>query len=390
MPIKPYITKEETYLTSLRRWFHMHPEPSSAEYETCKKITGELDALGIPYQLIGGTGITAVIRGEKPGKGKIIALRADMDALSMDDLKQVPYASQNKGCCHACGHDVHMAALLGAAKVLQEKKVDFAGEVRLFFQPAEEIGGGAKFFIEAGLLDSVHRIFGAHVAPMLDSDSVAIVEGSRNASCDYFRIDVKGRGAHAATPEKGVDALYAATQIVNNLQSIVARNTAPGDAVLVAVGKLHAGTQYNILAENATLEGTTRAFTSESRRFTNERVTRIAEETANMFGATASVTCKAFAAPLINDPAATREAHAVAASIFDEAHIHTNYEKALWADDFAYFLEQVQGVYVLIGTKDKHADHPPIPLHHGMFDVDERALLTLCNLYVDFALSYMG
>jgi len=389
MPIKPYITTEEDDLITLRRWFHVHPEPSLQEFETYKKIASELDTLGILHQKIGDTGIAATIRGEKPGTGKVIALRADMDALSLDDLKAVPYASKNPGYCHACGHDVHMAALLGAAKVLQEKRAEFAGEVRLFFQQAEEIGGGAKQFIAAGLLEGVHRVFGGHVIPTMDTGTVGIGGGPRNASSDYFKIEVKGRSAHAATPDKGVDALYIAAQIVTNLQTIVARNTHPIDSVLVSVGKLNAGTQYNSLAESAVIEGTTRAFTPEIRTRTNETVRRIAEGTAHMFGGTADVTIKHFAPPLINDYAAAKEALEIAAPIVGTSHIRTSYAKALWADDFADFLEQVKGVYVLVGTKDPASTSPPVALHHGMFDIDEKALLTFCNLYVDFALHYM-
>lgn len=389
MPIKPYITREEAHLIALRRWFHAHPEPSLQEFKTHKKIASELDALGIPHQTIGETGIAATIRGEKPGEGKIIVLRADTDALRLDDLKDVPYASKHPGYCHACGHDVHMASLLGAAKVLQEKRAEFAGEVRLFFQQAEEIGGGAKHFIAAGLLDGVHRVFGGHMIPTMDVGTVGIGGGSRNASSDYFKIEVKGRSAHAATPDKGVDALYIGAQIVNNLQSIVTRNTHPIDSVLVSVGQFHAGAQYNSLAETAVIEGTTRAFTPEIRARTNESVRRIAEGTAHTFGGSVDFTLKHFAPPLINDYTAAEEACEVAAPIVGESHIRTSYPKALWADDFADLLEQVKGVYVLIGAKDPARETPPAALHHGLFDVDERALLTFCNLYVDFALHYM-
>jgi len=388
MQIKPYVQTEEDNLITLRRWFHAHPEPSGQEFETAKKIASELDKLGIPHQQIGETGIAATIRGEKPGTGKIIVLRADTDALCITDLKDVPYASENTGYCHACGHDVHIAALLGAAKVLQEKRGEFAGEVRLFFQQAEEIGDGAKHFIKAGLLEGAYRVFGGHVMPTLDSDKVAIVGGPRNASSDYFKMDVKGRSAHAATPDKGTDALYIAAQIVNNLQSIVARNTHPIDSVLVSIGKLNAGTQYNSLAEHASLEGTTRAFTPELRRRTNESVKRIAEETAKLFGGTAEVSIKHFAPPLINDSTVAAEACKIAAPILGEENILTTYDQALWADDFADLLGEVPGVYILVGTKDPAQD-TQIPLHHGLFDVDEKALLTFCNLYVDFALHYM-
>ncbi|MCL2588295.1 MAG: amidohydrolase [Oscillospiraceae bacterium] len=389
MTIKPYIIAEEARLVDLRRWFHAHPEASMQEHETARKIAAELDSFGVPYQLIGDTAIAATIKGTKPGEGKIVALRADMDALQMEDLKDTPYASKHPGYCHACGHDAHVAALLVAAKVLQEKRTEFSGEVRLFFQPGEEIGAGARLFLQAGLLEGVHRVFGVHVTSLLESGEVSLTPGPQNASCDYFEIEVTGRGTHVSTPELGVDALYIAAQIVNNLQSIVSRQTAAGDSVIVGVGTLNAGTQYNIVAEHARLEGTTRAFTPDSRAFTNNRVKTIAEETAKLHGGTARVDFKAFASPLINDAEVAEEVRAIAAPLVGEENIITNNQKALMADDFADFLAETKGLYALVGAHDPARPETGISHHHGLFDIDETALLTCCNLYVDVALAYV-
>ncbi|WP_313524654.1 amidohydrolase [Anaerotignum sp.] len=386
MALKDYVLKEKDYITQLRRYFHAHPEVSLQEYETCKKIEEELDALGIPHRRVGETGVYAWIDGKKSDQGKIIALRADIDALAMDDLKITEYRSQNDGFCHACGHDAHTATLLGAAKILKSKELLFSGQVRLFFQQAEEVGQGARLFVGEGLLNGCERVFGAHVASRLPKGKVALTKGPQCASCDYFKITITGKGAHVSTPHLGVDAAYIASQIVVNLQSIVARSTAPLETVVVGVGVIRAGTQYNILAENAEIEGTTRSFLPEVRRITNEKVVQIAKQTAQMYGATAEVTFLDYAAPLVNDEKSVEEVTAIAKEILEDRDIVGDYEKALGADDFADYLAVTKGMYAFIGTGCEEKPNTIVAHHHGLFDIDEEALLLSCNLYVDYAL----
>lgn len=386
MTVKPYVLAEKAYLTDLRRHFHAHPEVSLQEYETCKKIEGELDSMGIPHKRIGETGVYGWIDGKKAGDGVTVALRADIDALAMEDLKEVPYHSQNAGVCHACGHDAHTATLLTVAKILKAKENEFSGQVRLFFQQAEEIGQGARQFVQAGLLDGVTRVFGSHVTSHLDSGKISLTAGPQNASCDYFKIQIHGKGAHVSTPQLGVDALYIASQIVVQLQTIVSRNTDPLETVVVGVGKLQAGTQYNIVAEHAVLEGTTRSFLPEVRKFTNDRVVRIAKETAALYGAEAEVEFLDFAAPLVNDPQAVEEVTSVAAPVFQRENIISDFQKALGADDYADYLAVTRGMYAFVGTRSPKDPHTAVAHHHGLFDVDEEALLLSCNVYVDYAL----
>lgn len=386
MTVKPYVLAEKAYLTDLRRHFHAHPEVSLQEYETCKKIEGELDSMGIPHKRIGETGVYGWIDGRKAGDGVTVALRADIDALAMEDLKEVPHHSQNAGVCHACGHDAHTATLLTAAKILKAKENEFSGQVRLFFQQAEEIGQGARQFVQAGLLDGVTRVFGAHVTSHLDSGKISLTAGPQNASCDYFKIQIHGKGAHVSTPQLGVDALYIASQIVVQLQTIVSRNTDPLETVVVGVGKLQAGTQYNIVAEHAVLEGTTRSFLPEVRKFTNDRVVRIAKETAALYGAEAEVEFLDFAAPLVNDAKAVEEVTAVTAEFLPREDIISDFQKALGADDFADYLAVTRGMYAFVGTRNSKDPHTAVAHHHGLFDVDEEALLISCNVYVDYAL----
>ena len=394
MALKDYVLEQKEYLTSMRQYFHAHPEVSLQEYHTCERIEKELDLAGIPHRRVGETGVYAWIDGKKETAdqkkaSRIMVLRADIDALAMEDLKTVPYHSENPGVCHACGHDAHAATLLTAARILKSKEAEFSGQIRLFFQQAEEIGAGARLFVQDGLLDGAARVFGAHVSSRLESGKIALTAGPQNASCDYFKIKVTGRGAHVSTPHLGIDAAYVASQIVVNLQSIVARSTNPLETVVVGVGVVRAGTQYNIVAEHAEIEGTTRSFLPEVREFTNRRVREIAEQTARMYGAEAEVEFKDFAAPLINDVQAVKEVTAVTEQLICREKIVSDYEKALGADDFADYLAVTRGMYAFVGTHSEKKPGSGVAHHHGLFDLDEEALLLSCNVYVDYALWVM-
>ncbi len=390
MGLKDYVVKNREYITEMRRYFHAHPEVSLKEYNTCKKIEEELDKMGIPHRRVGETGVYGWLDGKgNGGKDKVMVLRADIDALAMEDLKEVSYCSKEEGVCHACGHDAHIATLLGAAKILKEKEQEFSGQVRLFFQQAEEIGQGARIFVKEGLMEGATRVFGAHVSSKLDSGTVSLTAGPQNASCDYFKIKVTGKGAHVSTPQLGIDAVYVASQIVVALQSIVARNTDPLETVVVGVGVLRAGTQYNIVAEHAEIEGTTRSFSKEVREFTNERVKTIAKQTAELYGAEAEVEFQGFANPLINDEEAVEEVTEVAKQVMEEQNIISNFEKMLGADDFADFLQETKGMYAFVGTRNKEKPNTASAHHHGLFDIDEEGLLLSCNLYVDYALQIL-
>ena len=390
MGLKDYVVKNREYITEMRRYFHAYPEVSLKEYNTCKKIEEELDKMGIPHRRVGETGVYGWIDGKgNSGKDKVMVLRADIDALAMEDLKEVSYCSKEEGVCHACGHDAHIATLLGAAKILKEKEQEFGGQVRLFFQQAEEIGQGARIFVKEGLMEGATRVFGAHVSSKLDSGTVSLTAGPQNASCDYFKIKVTGKGAHVSTPQLGIDAVYVASQIVVALQSIVARNTDPLETVVVGVGVLRAGTQYNIVAEHAEIEGTTRSFSKEVREFTNERVKTIAKQTAALYGAEAEVEFQGFANPLINDEEAVEEVTEVAKQVMEEQNIISNFEKMLGADDFADFLQETKGMYAFVGTRNKEKPNTASAHHHGLFDIDEEGLLLSCNLYVDYALQIL-
>lgn len=389
MNIKDYVIKERDYITSLRREFHKHPEVGLKEYETAKRIEDELDKLNIPHKRIGETGVLGIIKGGN-SSNKVIAIRADIDGLKVPDDKDVEYKSQNDGYHHACGHDAHTASLLGTAKILKEREKELNGEVRLFFQQAEEIGQGAKIFIKEGALDGVEEIIGAHVSSHLDVGKVSVTSGPISASCDYFKIVVKGRGGHVSTPHLSIDALYVASQIVVNLQSIVSRQTDPVDTVVVGVGVISGGTIYNAVAEEVVLEGTTRTFTLESRERTNKNVEKIAKNIGEIYGAEVTVEFKDYASPLINDERVTKEVEAIANSILGKENVITNYPKSLGADDFAEFLLEVPGTYINVGTRNSYNSNTSVEHHNHLFDIDEEGLLITTNIEVDYVLNKLG
>lgn len=386
MNIKDYVLKEKDYIISLRREFHKYPEVSLKEYKTAQKIEEELDKLNIPHKRIGETGVLGVIKGNG-SSDKIIALRADIDALKVPDDKEVDYKSQNNGYHHACGHDAHTASLLGAAKILKEKEAELNGEVRLFFQQAEEIGAGAKIFIKEGALDGVDEIIGAHVSSHIEVGKASVTSGPISASCDYFKIIVKGRGGHVSTPHLSIDALYIASQIVVNLQSIVSRQTDPVDTVVVGVGLINGGTIYNAVAEEVTLEGTTRAFSFATRERTNKNVEKIAKAIGESYGAEVTVEFKDYASPLINDERVTKEVADIASKIIGEENVITNAPKRLGADDFAEFLIEVPGTYIHVGTKNSCNSNTCAEHHNHLFDIDEDGLLITTNIEVDYVLN---
>ena len=387
-----YFTKAEEnkeYLVELRRYFHQHPELSLQEFETAKRIEQELDALGIEHRRVGETGVYGVIHGGRKGD-KIIALRGDIDALAIQDEKEVGYQSQCPNKMHACGHDAHTACLLGAAKLLQESRDEFGGEVRLFFQQAEEIGAGAKVFLEEGLLDCAGRVFGIHVAPDVPVGTVAVTPGANNASVDHFIIKVTGKAAHVSTPQKGADALHIASQIVVALQAIVSRLTSPVDSIIIGVGKLTAGTAYNIVAQEAVLEGTTRTFSPETRKFVNEKIEQAAKNIAELYGAQVAFEWEDYASPLLNDAAVCAEVQQTVKDCLGEEKLVTDRGRSLGGDDFSEFLLQVPGAYAYVGSGSVDVAGSAGPAHNNLFDVDEKALPIAAGLYAQYAVQYLN
>lgn len=385
--IKTQIEAEHDYLIALRREFHQYPELSLQEFRTASRIEEELERFGIEHTRVGETGVLGILRGEGEGD-RTIALRADIDALPIQETNPVEYASKNPGVMHACGHDAHTACLLGAAKVLARNRNTFGGEIRLIFQPAEEIGQGAKPFVEAGVLNGVQRVFGLHTASDVPSGFVGVKPGLNNASVDHFRIEIHGKSAHVSTPQLGVDALYIACQTVVALQALVTRCTSPIEPVIIGIGKLNSGTTYNALAELAVLEGTTRTISHEARKQIQDSVTKIVEDTAGFYGGSAEIIWTDFAAPLLNDPQVCKAVSEISNRFWKEGSVITDRALSLGGDNFAEFLLHVPGTYAYLGTGNAAIPATMNPAHNGCFEIDEEALLLGTSLYVGFVLNH--
>ena len=387
MSIAERAQAEQEYLVARRRDFHAHPEISLQEFRTAQRIEEELDKLGIPHQRSGATGVYAEIKGAKPGTG-VIALRADIDALAITETHEVPYKSQTPGVMHACGHDSHAAALLGAAKILEAERQNFGGTIRLFFQPGEEIGKGAKEFIRDGHLDGVQRVFGLHAASDLPVGTIGVTPGSNNAAVDGFRIIVHGVNAHVSTPQLGADALYIASQIVVAAQALTTRRHAPTEPMVIGIGTLQAGTAYNIVAGHAELEGTTRTLTPETRAAVRQQLDALAKQTAALYGAEAEVEWTDITPALIN-PAAFSAQVAAQAGKLDGVTVITNRPVSLGGDNFAEYQQKVPGVYAYLGTRDPENPNTALAHHNDGFDIGEKALPYGAALYAQVALWWL-
>ena len=386
------VLADHDYVVGLRRDFHRHPELGKEEFETAAAIERELDRIGVPHRRVAGTGVCAEILGTAPAKGepRCIALRADIDALPVQQENEVPYKSLCPGKMHACGHDGHNASLIGAARILQANRERFSGKVILTWQPGEEIGYGARILIDEGDIDEAGRSFGVHVASNVPVGSVVLMPGPNNASVDWFRIRVHGLSAHVSTPELGVDAAYIASQIVVAAQALVTRRTSPMDNVLIGIGKIRAGTAYNVIAQEAELEGTIRVFTPELRRLTKARLEALAKRTAELFGGTAELEWNDNTSPLINDPVATAEAQKIAVSLFGEEKLIRSRQPSLGGDDFAEYILRVPGVYAYIGSANPEKPDTTVAQHNSHFDIDEDALTVATALYTCYSIAYLN
>lgn len=374
-------------MIAFRRELHSYPELPWEEVQTTKRIAQELDKIGISYRLTNPTGIIADIKGGKPGK--TIALRADIDALPVTELNDnIDYKSQVTGKMHACGHDSHAAMLLTAAKTLYEVREQLPGNIRLIFQPAEEIAEGAKEMIKQGAIDGVDSVFGMHIWSLMKSGTVSCNVGSSFASADLLRIKFKGRGGHGSMPHDCIDAVMVASSFVMNLQAIVSRETDPLEPAVVTIGKMDVGTRFNVIAENAVLDGTVRCFNLKVRDKIKAAINRYAEQVAATYGATAEVEYLYGTPPVINEQRSALLAQSVIKEAFGEAALF-NERPTTGGEDFSYYMENIPGCFALVGSgnaeKDTEWAH-----HHGCFNIDEDAMASGAELYAQYAWAYLN
>ncbi|MGU8435536.1 amidohydrolase [Clostridium perfringens] len=380
------VCNEEVNTIRYRRYFRQHPESSLAEYETAAFIRKELELDGIDYITIGETGTLATIKGAK--KGPVIFLRGDIDALEMGDHIDKDYASVNRGLCHACGHDTHAASLLSAARILNRRKYTLSGTIKLAFQQAEEIGAGAKIFVKEGHLDDVDFAFGIHIDSNIQSGKIGLAKGEQYASCDIFKINVIGEGAHACSPHLSHDALIATANIVQAIQNIITREIDQMENTLISIGKISSGTRYNIVASTGELEGTYRTFNQETRSKIRRRIEAVAELTAKLHGCMIIFENYEAADPLINDGEKTAIAQKIAGSIVGSENVIYENLASLGSEDFADYLAVAHGCFARVGAKSQD-ESTHYPHHHVLFDIDERVLAISTQLYVDIAQKFV-
>jgi amidohydrolase len=369
-------------VVELRRAIHSRPELGFEETETAALIERELDALGIEHRRLAGTGVVGILRGGR--HGRVAALRADMDALPIDERTGLPFASQIAGAMHACGHDAHTAMLLGAARVLSERRDAFQGTVVLIFQPAEEGPGGAEPMIAEGALDDpkVDAIAMLHVDVRLNAGTIGITPGPVNASADELHLTIRGRGGHGAYPHNAVDAIPAAAAVVTALQNIAARETDPLGAVVVTIGTIRGGYRNNVIADSVEMTGTLRAFDPAVRDALQSRVERIANGVAGAYSATAEVNVVRGYPPVVNDSGLAEE---FTTYVREKTQITVERPMpTMGGEDFAYFAQRVRGLQIRLGVRNEsigaiHSGHSP------QFLIDEAALPVGVQTLVAFA-----
>ena len=382
------VHKYKQRMIEIRRDFHMHPELGNEEFRTSKVVSGILESLGLKVERgVAGTGVTALLEGG--GSGKTVALRADMDALPIQDRKKVEYTSRVKGKMHACGHDAHTAILLGAAMVMTELKEHINGKVKFIFQPAEETTGGAARMVEEGVLDNpkVDAVFGLHVSPELEVGTVGIRCGIANACSDDFRIEVIGKSAHGAQPNEGVDAIAVSAQIINALQQVISRQIDPMEPGVMTVGIIRGGSQANIIADRVEMTGTIRTLDSATRQRIHEGIEDIAMNICRAMGAKHRVLFDAGYPLLINDNSMAEMVKKAAVKIVGDKVIDIQ-KPRLGVEDFAYYLQRVPGVFWRLGSGSREGKTQYVA-HSPYFDIEEDALCIGAAVHVQTVLEYL-
>lgn len=397
-------------IVSWRRHFHRHPEVGCEEVETSDYLCKVLDEMGIEYRRVQGmrpegargesdtfigTGIIATIRGTAPGAydedgnpAKRVALRTDIDALPITEKTDFDFISENDGCMHACGHDCHMAMMLGAVRILNEMREALKGEVRIIFQPAEEISLGARDMIAAGAIEGVDAIYGAHIWSEVDAGTFSAQAGRRMASTDWFKVQVKGVSAHGSMPHKGVDAIVVAAEMVTSLQVLVSRDVSPFEPVVVTVGEICGGKARNIIADSAYISGTVRTWTDKTRAEVPDRLERICGKVAHAFGAQIEFEYEAGNPGLSNDAACTQVARDAVDKLFGQEAL-AEYEGTLAGEDFSEYLRFIPGVFVFVGTRNPEVD-AVYPQHSCHYTIDESVLARGSQVAVQWTLDMLS
>ena len=386
MNIRKEIKEIEKNIINWRRDFHQYPELSFDEHRTSSVIGDELRSMGlVPKMNVGRTGVMADL---KFGEGPIIGLRADMDALPIQETSGLDFISKNDGVMHACGHDGHMAMLLGAAKALTQTRNNLKGTIRFIFQPAEEGLGGAKYMIEDGCLKDVSEIYGIHVWNYQPIGEVGVKDGPVMAAADMFDITIKGIGGHGAAPQGTVDTIVVASSLIQAFQTIISRNTNPLESSVITIGKINGGHNFNIIADEVNLSGTARAYTEENRNLIKKRMTDIIEGVSKTYDAEILFEYKDGYPPTINHPGPTSKVLQAAEKVVgDKAGVPY---LSMGGEDFAYYLQKIPGCFFFVGSAPNKDQLFETPHHCSHFTMDEQALLIGPSVYLNLIDDLLG
>lgn len=379
MPIINRVADLQDEITAWRRDIHENPELLFEVHRTAALVAEKLKAFGCDEVVtgIGKTGVVGVIKGKKPGRGKTIGLRADMDALPIEEATNAPYKSKTPGVMHACGHDGHTAILLGAAKYLAETR-NFSGSAVVIFQPAEEGGGGGREMCNDGMMSrfGVDEVYGLHNMPGIGIGQFAIRPGPLMAAADRFEITIEGKGGHAARPHASIDPVVTASQIIVALQTIAARNVDPLDSIVVSVTAVEAGKAFNVIPQTAVLRGTVRTLQEETRQLAAKRIKSIVNHFSDAFDCVASIDYE-FGYPVtVNHAQETDYAISVAREVAGESNVETETAPLMGAEDFSFMLNERPGAYIFLGNGDTAG------VHHPAYDFNDAA--------IPFGVSYMA
>ena len=379
----------ENELQEIRHQIHMYPELGGEEFHTDEVICSSLEKWGIPYKKgLAGTGVAVRFTGKRPGK--TVALRADIDALPVQEETGLPFSSKVPGKMHACGHDIHTTVLIGIARMLKELDGEYAGNFTLIFQPAEERQGGAKPMIEAGVLEDPHAdcCLALHCGADIDAGYTGIRYDSMFAASDAIDIKITGKSSHAAYPSLGVDPIVIAAQIISTIQSVISRNTAPQNSAVVTIGKISGGTVRNQIPDTVEMQGTIRTLDPETREFTVKRVEDICRGIAESMGGKAEFTRKAGYPPLVNDNSIVDVMKQVMTEGIGAENVHILKAPVMGAEDFAYFTQERPSALWRLGCRHKGAE--TVPLHNSKFDPDESCIDLGVKLQTAIALRLAG
>ena len=392
MDIKKRVDEIYQELIDIRRDFHKNPELSQNEFRTQKKIQDYLNECKIENYVCAQTGVVGIIKGKNPGK--TIGIRGDIDALPINEINNQPYCSINSGVMHACGHDAHTTILLGVGKILKEladSENSIAGSVKLFFQPAEETIGGGKRMVQEGCMlnPNVDYVLGLHVMPYIDAGKVELKYGKLNASTDTIKITLKGKSAHGAYPDKGIDAITMAGNVITALQTIVSRNISPLNSVVISLGQISGGVKDNVIADEVKISGTLRALDDDTRSFAKQRIEAIVKNIAIAFGGEGIVDFHDGYQALINNDEVVDVIKETTEKILGKENIIFKEFPSLGAEDFSYFSDVAKGGFFHLGCGNSKKGINSL-IHTETFDIDEECLKIGVNLQVNNVLSLLN